>query len=224
MTYLLVAFLAVLVTPLLTASWRIHLVGLGLQGLIMTALVAQRGWTVSPAGVILLLDLLVLRTWFVPRHLFAIMRAQGGRPGQPGQAVQAAQPGPAAAGRRDVIPANLLSWAMAGALVLVSFHAAALLVPVGGPAATQVAVAASGLLLGLLVLGTQVSTFAQIVGVLRVEYAIALFELGAAHQAPLPIQLGLTGALLLSVLVLGAFLGRLGAAGPDHVRPRERTT
>jgi hydrogenase-4 component E len=207
MTYLLVAFLAVVIAPLLTASWRLHLVGLGLQGLIMTALVAQRGWTVSPAGVVLLLDLLVLRTWFVPRHLFAVMGRLGG---------------PAV--RADVIPANLLSWALAGALVLVSFHAAALLVPAGGPATIQVAVAASGLLLGLLVLGTQVSTFAQIVGVLRVEYAIALFELGGGHQASLPVQLGLTVALLLSVLTLGAFLRRLGAAGPDQPQPRERAT
>jgi hydrogenase-4 component E len=217
MTYLLVAFLAVVIAPLLTASWRLHLVGLGLQGLIMTALVAQRGWTGSPADAVLLLDLLVLRTWFVPRHLFAVM----GRPGGP--AGPAGRVG-AAGVRADVIPANLLSWALAGALVLVSFHAAALLVPAGGPAAIQVAVAASGLLRGLLVLGTQVSTFAQIVGVLRVEYAIALFELGGGHQASLPVQLGLTVALLLSVLTLGAFLRRLGAAGPDQPQPRERAT
>jgi len=203
-TYLLVAFLAVLVTPLLTASWRLHLVGLGLQGLIMTALVAQRGWTPSAAGVLLLLDLLVLRTWFVPRHLFAIMRRQG------------------AQGRSDVIPANLLSWAMAGALVLVSFRFAALVAPGGGAVSMQVAVAVAGLLLGLLVLGTQTSTFAQIVGVLRVEYAIALFELGAGHGVGLPVQAGLTVALLLSVLTLGAFLGRLGAAGPGHPPGKER--
>jgi len=203
-TYLLVAFLAVLVTPLLTASWRLQLVGLGLQGLIMTALVAQRGWTPSAASVLLLLDLLVLRTWFVPRHLFAIMRRQG------------------AQGRRDVIPANLLSWGMAGALVLVSFRFAALVAPGGGAPSMQVAVAVAGLLLGLLVLATQTSTFAQIVGVLRVEYAIGLFELGAGHEAELPVQAGLTAALLLTVLTLGAFLDRLGAAGPDHPPGKER--
>lgn len=214
MTYLLVAFLAVVIAPLLTASWRLHLVGLGLQGLIMTALLAQRGWTASPADVVLLLDLLVLRTWFVPRHLFAVMGRLAGPADRAG----------AAAVRTDVIPANLLSWALAGALVLVSFHAAALLVPGGGPATIQVAVAASGLLLGLLVLGTQVSTFAQIVGVLRVEYAVALFELGGGHEASLPVQLGLTAALLLTVLTLGSFLGKLGAAGPDQPRPRERAT
>ena len=213
MTYLLVALLAVLVTPLLTASWRLLLVGLGLQGLLLAALVAHRGWTPSPAGLLLLVDLLVLRTWFVPRHLFAIM-------GEPRR--RAARAGRARPERRDVIPANLLSWAAAGGLVLVAFRLAGLLVPGGGAPAVLVAVAAAGLLLGLLVLATQVSTFAQIVGVLRVEYAIALFELGADHEVDLPVQAGLTVVLLLSVLTLGAFLRRLGAAGPDQPPEQER--
>jgi len=203
MTYLLITLLVVLILPLLTASWRLSLVGLGLQGLLMTALVAQRGWNISTGSVLLLLDLLVLRTWFVPRHLFSIMREMGGPL------------------RRDVIPANLLSWTMAGALVLVGFRFAAVLHPEGGVVATHVAVATSGLLLGLLVLATQASTFGQIIGLLRVEYAIALFELAAGAEPGLPVQLGVTAVLFLSVLTLGAFLRKLGAAGPD--RPaRER--
>jgi hydrogenase-4 component E len=205
MTYLLIAFLVVLITPLLTASWRLSLIGLGLQGLLMAAMVAQRGWTPSFSGIVLLVDLLVLRTWFVPRHLFAIMRDLGGP------------------GRRDVIPANLLSWTLAGALVLIGFRFAALVHPEAGVASTHVAVATSGLLLGMLILGTQSSTFGQIVGVLRVEYAIALFELGAAGEPELPIQLGVGAILLLSVLTLGSFLRRLGATGPDR-RPVEEST
>jgi hydrogenase-4 component E len=202
-TYLFVAFLVVLVLPLLTGSWRLSLVGLGLQGLLMTAMVAQRGWTFSAGSVVLLLDLLVLRTWFVPRHLFAIMRRLGGPV------------------RRDVMPPNLLSWTMAGALVLVGFRFAVLVHPEGGLVATQVAVAASGLLLGLLVLGTQASTFGQVVGVLRVEYAVALFELAAGHEQELPVQVGVAAVLLLSVLTLGSFLGRLGAADPEQPATEE---
>jgi hydrogenase-4 component E len=196
MTYLLIAFLVVLITPLLTASWRLSLVGLGLQGLLMAAMVAERGWTPSFAGVVLLLDLLVLRTWFIPRHLFAIMGGLGGP------------------GRRDVIPANLLSWTLAGALVLVGFRFAALVHPEGGVASTHVAVATSGLLLGMLVLATQTSTFGQIIGVLRVEFAIALFELGSGPELDLPVQLGVGAVLLLTVLTLGSFLRRLGASDP----------
>jgi hydrogenase-4 component E len=195
-TYLLITLLVALVLPLLTSSWRLSLVGLGVQGLLMTAMVVQRGWDYSAPNLLLLIDLLVLRTWFVPRHLFAIMREQGG---------------PA---RSDVIPANLLSWTMAGALVLVGFRFAALLHPAGGVMTTHVAVATSGLLLGLLVLATQVSTFGQILGVLRVEYAIALFELAAGSEPGLPVQVGVTSVLFLSVLTLGSFLRKLGAVGP----------
>jgi hydrogenase-4 component E len=197
-TYLLITLLVVLVLPLLTSSWRLSLVGLGLQGLLMAALVAQRGWSFSSSSLLLLLDLLVLRTWFIPRHLFAIMQAQAGP------------------GRGDVIPANLLSWTMAGALVLVGFRFATLLHPAGGVMTTHVAVATSALLLGLLVLATQASTFGQVLGVLRVEYAIALFELASGAEPGLPVQLGVTAVLFLSVVTLGGFLRKLGAAGPDR--------
>jgi hydrogenase-4 component E len=195
-TYLLIALLVVLVVPLLTSSWRISLTGLGLQGLLMTALVSHRGWPDTAGGAVLLVDLLLLRTWFVPRHLVAIMREH------------------APSARTDVIPANLLSWTMAGAAVLLAFRFAGLVQPGEGVAALQVAVATAGLLLGFLILATQASTFGQIVGLLRLEYAIALFELGAEHEVALPVQLGLSVILLLSVLTLGSFLRRLGATVP----------
>jgi hydrogenase-4 component E len=195
-TYLLVAMLVVMIAPLLTASWRVSLLGLGAQGLLLAALAAQRGWHPGAGSAVLLIDLLVLRTWFAPRHLIAIMRRQ------------------APVARTDVIPANLLSWTLAAAAVLLAFRFAAALVPGGGVGATEVAVACAGLLLGLLVLATQVSTFGQVIGVLRVEYAIALFELGAHHEPELPVQLGMTTVLLLTVLTFGAFLRRMAVAAP----------
>jgi hydrogenase-4 component E len=192
-TYLLIALLVALVTPLLTSSWRINLVGLGAQGLLMAALVANRGWPTTASGAVLLVDLLVVRTWFVPRHLRAIMRSQD------------------LPVRNDIIPANLLSWTLAGAAVLLAFRFAQIVEPGGGDPSVHLAVATAGLLLGFLILGTQVSAFSQIVGVLRVEYAIAIFELASGHEVPLPVQLGVTSVLVLSVLTLGSFLRRLGA-------------
>lgn len=195
MTYLLVAFLVVIVVPLLTASWRISLLGLALQGLLMAAIVSRNGGGPhSLAGAVLLLDLVVLRGWFIPRHLRRIMD------------------GLAAGRRNDVIPANLLSWALAGAAVLVAFRFAGHVLPAQGDRTIHLAVSAAALLLGLLVLGTQVTTFSQITGVLRVEYAVALFELGGEHEPALPVQAGLTVVLLLSVLTLGRFLRNLGPA------------
>jgi hydrogenase-4 membrane subunit HyfE len=187
-TYLLVAFLLVVLAPLFIATWRTSVIGLGLQGLVLTALLAQRGWHPSPASVVLLLDLVLLRTWFVPRHLYAILSRQG-RPR-----------------RNDVIPANMLSWTLAAALVIVAFHFAGLLFPAGGVESTHLAVATASLLLGLLVLGSENTTFSQITGALRIENAIALFELSSEHELSFPIQLGVTGVLLATVLLFGRFL------------------
>ena len=104
MTYLLVAFLAVLIAPLLVATWRTSLLGLGLQGVLMTAIALERGWEPTPAGIVLLADLLLLRGYVVPRYLYGILRRQE------------------TPRRTDVIPANLFSWTLAGALVLLSFR------------------------------------------------------------------------------------------------------
>jgi hydrogenase-4 component E len=194
-TYLLIAYLVVTVVPLLSASWRISLLGLTLQGLLMAVMIGSHGWAGTWTGALLLVDLLVLRAWFIPRYFRRIMDGLG-------------------VGRRtDVIPANLLSWTLAGAAILFAFRFAGHLQPGADERTIHVGVAAAALLLGLLVLGTQVTTFSQITGVLRIEYAIALFELGGEHEPALPVQAGLTVVLLLSVLTLGHFLRKLGAAG-----------
>lgn len=203
MTYLLVAFLVVIVVPLLTASWRISLLGLSLQGVLMAAMVGRHGWAHDLGGVLLLADLLVLRAWFVPRHLGRVMDGLGARR------------------RSDVIPANLLSWTLAGAAVLVAFRFAGHVLPGQGDRTILVAVATAALLLGLLVLGTQVTLFSQITGVLRLEYAVALFELGGGHAPALPVQIGLSAVLLLSVLTFGAFLRKLGPAGDGALAGQE---
>ena len=54
--------------------------------------------------------------------------------------------------------------------------------PVEGNEHSFVAVATAGLLLGLLVLSTQTGPFSQMIGALRIENAIAVFELGGAHD------------------------------------------
>ncbi len=197
MTYLLIAFLAVAIAPLVVTTWRTSLVGLALQGVLLTAMFLERGWPTTPSGVVLLVDLLVLRTLFVPRHLYRILRRQN------------------VPRRNDVIPANLLSWTVAAILVYVGFRFAARVVPAGGEEAMYVAVSAGALLLAFLVLATQRRTFGLVVGALRLENAIALFELGGGEVLPLPVQLGVTGVLLLTVLTFASFVTRMRAEPAD---------
>jgi hydrogenase-4 membrane subunit HyfE len=104
---------------------------------------------------------------------------------------------------------------MAGMLVLLAFRFAFTVLPSDTTAATHLAVAASGVLLGLLVLATQDSAFGQIVGFLRIENAIALFELGSTEQLPAAVQAALAAVFLLTVLTLALFLQRLAGVAGD---------
>jgi hypothetical protein len=122
-----------------------------------------------------------------------------------------------------VIPPNLLSWALALGLVLLAFRFAAIVIPAEGDAQTLVAVACSALLLGFLVLATQSSPFAQIVGALRIENAIALFELGGApeHHTSRVIRAGQLGVLILTVVAFRYYLST-ARAGEEPAEERER--
>ncbi len=64
------------------------------------------------------------------------------------------------------------------------------------------------ILLGLLVLATQTGPFSQMVGVLRLENAIALFELGS-HGHELAIQIAQTALLLVTLLMFQWYLRAL---------------
>jgi hydrogenase-4 component E len=158
---LLIAILGVLLVPLFVASWRLSLLALTGQCLIMGWIRYQLDPSLdSVAAWLGLVDLVVVRGIGAPLALYAVLRARH------------------APSRNDVLPPNLMAWTLAIALVLLSFRFADLLVATESDEQTFVAVATAALLLGVLVLATQTGPFSQMVGVLRIENAIALFELG----------------------------------------------
>jgi hydrogenase-4 membrane subunit HyfE len=173
MSGVLIALAIVLVIPLFIATWRASLLGLSLQGAIMAWIVFHHGAHLSVESVIEFVDLVLVRTLAAPLLLYRVLRAKNAPP------------------RNDVIAPNLLSWTIAFALVLLAFRVADALVPVEGDTQMLVAVAASALLLGLFVLATRTGPLAQIVGALRVENALALFELAIRpHHQALGLRLG----------------------------------
>jgi hydrogenase-4 component E len=186
MTPLLFVFLMVLIGPLLVASWRASLFGLALQGVLLAWISLSRPWNVSTA--IMFLDFALMRAVFAP-WLLARVQWQTNAPR-----------------RNDVMPPNLFSWGIAGTLVLLAFRVAHTVVPGDLGTATRLAVAFSGVLFGFLVLATRDSTFSQIVGILRIENAIALFELGPPEEGPMVVQVALLGVFILTVLTLVFFL------------------
>jgi hydrogenase-4 membrane subunit HyfE len=164
---LLIAFVGVLLVPLFVASWRLSLYGLAAQGLLMAWIHYQVDPALDTAGAwVVMFDLVVVRGLGAPLVLYAVLRSRG------------------ATARNDSIAPNLMSWTLALALVFVAFRFGDMLVPVEGSERWFVAGAAAGLLLGLLVLAMQTGPFSQMVGALRIENAIALFELGNRDHDP----------------------------------------
>jgi hydrogenase-4 membrane subunit HyfE len=188
----LIAFTVVLLLPLFVGTWRTSLYGLACQGFLM-------GWIALPSGAhltwdaaISVVDLIVLRAIAAPAALYTVLLEQN------------------AARRNDVIAPNLLSWVVALALVLMAFRFADAVVPIEGEEQAIVAVAGSAFLLGFLVLATGTGPLSQMIGALRVENAIALFELSpGSHREPVGIRVGQTAVLLVTIVFFRRYLVRL---------------
>lgn len=189
----LLALMMVMLVPLFVGTWRVSLLGLSAQGFLMTWIAFRHGFHADAASIVELVDLLVVRAIVGPLVIHRELSRQKATP------------------RNDLIAPNLLSWAVALGLLLVAFRFADAVVPIEGEAQTLVAVAVAALLVGLLVLSTRPSTFSQVIGVLRIEDAIALFELGdeRAH-VPLAIRAAQTAVLLASIFFFRWYLAHAG--------------
>ncbi|MBK7402352.1 MAG: hypothetical protein IPJ34_40485 [Myxococcales bacterium] len=198
MSGLLIAFVLVLVVPLFVATWRTSLLGLALQGALMTAIAFRHGLHLSVHALPELVDLVVVRTLLTPALLRHALRLRHAGP------------------RNDVIPPNLLSWTVALALVVAAFRVAAVLVPAEGDPQTLVGVATAGVLLGLLVLATRSSPISEVVGALRVENAVALFELGSLGHRGVGLRLSQSTITLITVVYFARYLRALhGVTGAE---------
>ena len=208
MSPLLISFIGILLVPLFVASWRLSVFGLAGQGLLMAWISYQLDPSLDSVSAWLgLFDLVVVRGMFAPFALYAVLRSQH------------------APARNDVLPPNLMSWTLAIVLVLVAFRFADMLVPVEGNEQAFVAAATAGLLLGLLVLATQTGPFSQMIGALRIENAIALFELGRRHRdADIAMQIAQTLILIATVLMFRWYLRTLPRAHATKVSAVEGGT
>lgn len=181
MSGILVAFEIAVLVPLFVAKWRTSVLGLFVQGALMSWMVLERDPHLSIDTVASLVDLLLVRTLAAPAAIYLVLRARG------------------APRRNDVIAPNLFSWALALALVVVAFRSTDVLVPEEGDLQLEVAVAASAFVLGLFILATSNGIVSQVIGLARMENAIALFELGGGARAPLGIRIGETVLLVAAI-------------------------
>lgn len=135
-------------------------------------------------------ELLLLRGLVAPLLLRRAIREHGGSGG-------------------ELMPGNLFVWAIAVALIALAFGFGS--TGVGEPHALTLGVVAATVAVALLLLATSDRPPAQLVAVLFLENAIALFETLMPEPWPLAVHLALSGVYLLTVGV-GAWL--IGRAGP----------
>jgi hydrogenase-4 membrane subunit HyfE len=105
----------------------------------------------------------------------------------------------------DLMPSNLFAWAIAVALIVLAFEFGA--PDLGGHQAVTLGAVAATIAVALLLLASNDSPAAQLVAVLFMENAIALFESLQPEPWPLPVHAALSTIYLLTVGVGGWLIG-----------------
>ncbi len=202
MSPILAILLCLFLIPLFVSSWRVALACLAAQGFIL-AWIAYRAnpqWEGMEAW-LSMVDHLLLRGIALPFALYTSLRTQNApyRTGSPG-----------------ILPPNILSWTLAFGSVLLAFNFSASLARASGVERSPIAVVASGILLGFVVLSTRTGMFGQMVGLIFIENAIALFEqTESAHAQPVGIQAGLLVTTALTIALYRWFLAMRNGTKAD---------
>lgn len=146
------------------------------------------------------LEVLLIRAWLVPHLLRRALREQ-----------RVAQ--------LDLMPSNLFAWGVAITLIILAFK-------FGDGARADVramtlGVMAATAMVAFLVLATNQEPAAQLVALLLMENALALFETQMPEPWPLPVHLAVSGVYVATVAV-GSWLVRIQSASPlPPIRPTE---
>jgi hydrogenase-4 membrane subunit HyfE len=112
----------------------------------------------------------------------------------------------------DLMPSNLFAWAIAIALLVLAFEFGA--PEMGDRHALALGAVGAAVAMALLLLAANDSLPAQLVAVLFMENAIALFESLLPEPWPLPVHVALSMIYLLTIAVGAWLIGQPEAAAP----------
>jgi hydrogenase-4 membrane subunit HyfE len=186
MTLPLIVFLLAVVVPVFFGKIRSAPLWLAVQALALGWNGAALHGELSGHGLVALLEVLVVRAAVAPALLRRAIRLR-------------AEP------NLDLMPSNLFAWAIALALIVLAFQ-------FGAPAMTDrqaltLGAVGATVAVALLLLSTNDSPAAQLVAVLFMENALALFESLLPLPWPLPVHGALTAIYLATVGVGGWLIG-----------------
>jgi hydrogenase-4 membrane subunit HyfE len=204
MTLPLVIFLVATVAPVFFSKIRSTPVWLAMQALALGWSSASPQIQISPHLLVALLEVLLVRGVIAPLLLRRAIRLR-------------VEP------NMDLMPSNLFTWAIAVALIVLAFE-------FGAPAmsdrqAFTLGVVGATVAVALLVLSTNNSPPAQLVAVLFMENALALFESLLPEPWPLPVHAALSAIYLLTAGVGSWLVGAQepGETGAPKLPAKERT-
>lgn len=116
--------------------------------------------------------------------------------------------------KKSLMPSNLFAWGVAITLIIVAFKFGD-----GARAdarALTLGVAAATVMIAFLILSTNQEPSAQLVAVLFMENALALFESLLPEPWPLPVHLAVSGVYILTVAVASWLLGGQTSTTPEE--------
>jgi hypothetical protein len=196
MTLALLAFVAAAALPVFFARLRSAPAWLLLQAAALAWASMARHGEPDLHAFAALAELLLVRGLVAPLLLRRAIREHGGQ-------------------NVELMPGNLFVWAIAIGLIALAFQFG---VTGGDPHALVLGAVAATVTVALLLLATSDRPPAQLVAVLFIESAIALFETTLPEPWPTPVHLALSAVYLLTVAV-GAWL--IAQAGPRAEAARQ---
>jgi hydrogenase-4 membrane subunit HyfE len=189
MTLPLIAFLVAAVVPVFFAKIGSAPFWLAVQALALAGGIAAHG-ELSAHTLAALAEVLIVRAFVAPALLRAAIRRR-------------ADP------NLDLMPSNLFAWAIAIALIVLAFEFGA--PAMGDRQAFTLGAVGATVAVALLLLSTNDAPPAQLVAVLFMENALALFESLLPEPWPLPVH-GALSAVYLATVGVGSWL--IGAPEP----------
>ncbi len=200
LTLALIACLIATVVPVFFGKLAVAPTWLSLQALALGWITLTHAETLDTHTLAAGLEVLLVRAWAVPYLLRRTLRDT-------------------AAADLDVMPSNLFAWGVALALIILAFK-------FGDGARADVraltlGVVAATVVVAFMVLATNAEPAAQLVAVLFMENALALFESLMPEPWPLPVHVGISTVYVGTVAIGGWLVKGQSVMGVSSLQPRE---
>lgn len=189
MTNFFVIYVAAFLLPLMFHSWRIAVLGLGVQGFVLGLILLathDQSWMTFIEAI----NLFLFRALLVPWLLFRSMR----------RVEMAAD--------FTLIKKSFSQWFFAFLIILIGSLFGRFMAPGNSLEAFQVGTATIAILTGFLILANQRHVIGQVVGIITFEGGLTLVELLSQHVMPLEVYIGISIVFMILLLTLVDFVNR----------------